>query len=192
MSRSAAAVGILVLALACGVPDTLVIHGFDGSAEGWLIAGDTGVVEPIVEADGGDPGGYIAGEDEAIGETWYFRAPDDVLSQLATAEYGTLSYSLKQSSSEAPFPDDDVVIVGPAGRLSYRFDNTPGTAWTRFSVPLSADAGWRWNWNAPATQDQMRSVLADPTRLEIRGEYVTGHDVGGLDRFTLTAGNGPP
>ena len=34
--------------------------------------------------------------------------------------------------------------------------------------PLS---GWRWNWSAPASQQQIRSVLANPTGLEIRGEY---------------------
>jgi hypothetical protein len=53
-----------------------------------------------------------------------------------------------------------------------------------------ASAGWRWNWNARATQDQIKSVLAAPTRLEIRGEFRTGPDVGGLDTFVLMAGAG--
>jgi hypothetical protein len=167
----------------------LVSHDFSESTEGWLVSGDTGVVEPAFELDGGNPGGYIAGDDEAIGETWYFRAPDSVLDELAAAEHGTISYSLKQSSADAGFPDDDIVIVGPAGRLSYRFNDAPRTDWTDFTVRLSASAGWRWNWNAPATQEQIRSVLADPVRLDIRGEYRTGPDVGGLDNFVLAAGN---
>ena len=33
-------------------------------------------------ASGGHPGGCITGTDEAIGETWYFRAPESVLKQL--------------------------------------------------------------------------------------------------------------
>jgi hypothetical protein len=143
------------------------------------------VVNPTFQPGGGNPGGYISNDDEAVGETWYFRAPESVLKQLAAAEHGSISYSLKQSSTDAGFVDDDVVIVGPAGRLSYRFATAPGADWTNFSVRLSTSGGWRWNWSEPATQEQIRSVLAGPTRLEIRGEYRTGPDVGGLDRFAL-------
>lgn len=146
------------------------------------------MIEPAFQLSGGNPGGYIFSDDEAVGETWYFRAPESVVTQLPAAERGVLRYSLKQSSIDAGFPEDDIVIVGPAGRLSYRFDHSPGTAWTDFSVRLSASAGWRWNWKARATQDQIRSVLVAPTRLELRGEYRTGPDVGGLDTFALIAG----
>jgi hypothetical protein len=62
-----------------------------------------------------------------------------------------------------------------------------GTDWTNFSVQLSASANWRWNWNQPATQEQMHQVLAAPTRLEIRGEFRTGDDTGGLDNIQLIA-----
>lgn len=166
----------------------IVRHDFSTSAEGWLVAGDTGLAAPEFHATGGRSGGHVSNEDEALGETWYFRAPDDVLKQLAAAEHGTLSYDLRQSAEEPGFLDDDVVIVGAAGRLSYRFRATPGTDWTTFAVALSASAGWRWNWNAVATQEQIRRVLDNPTSLEIRGEYYTGPDVGGLDNVVLRAG----
>jgi hypothetical protein len=81
------------------------------------------------------------------------------------------------------------VIVSHAGRLSYRFDYAPGTDWTDFSVQLSAAANWRWNWNARATGEQIRSALIRPSRLEIRGEHRTGDDVGAMDRFVLTSRN---
>jgi laminin B (domain IV) len=126
--------------------------------------------------------------DEAAGETWYFRAPESVLRALPAAENGTLSYSLKQSADEPGFLDDDVIIVGAAGRLSFRFATSPGTGWTPFSVKLTAGAGWRWNWNAPASQEQIRRVLANPTSLEIRGEYHTGPDEGALDNVELRSG----
>jgi len=77
--------------------------------------------------------------------------------------------------------------MGAAGRLSYRFRTPPATDWTDFSVGLSEGEGWTWNWNRRATQAQIESVLAAPTRLEIRGEYVTGPDEGALDNFVLTA-----
>ena len=167
---------------------TLVAHDFEGSAQGWSVSGDTGQFEPELHPTGGDPGGYISHVDEALGETWYFRAPADVLRALAAAENGTLTYSLKQSADVPGNLDDDIIIVGRAGRLSFRFATAPGTRWTPFAVKLTAGAGWRWNWNATATQAQIRSVLSDPTSLEIRGEYQTGPDEGALDHVALTAG----
>ena len=193
MRSTAAIIGALALSVAgCGgagasADRTLVAHDFSASAEGWLIAGDTGVVNPTFQPGGGNPGGYISNDDEAVGETWYFRAPDRVLQQLTAAERGILRYSLKQSSTDAGFLDDDIVISGAAGRLSYRFATAPDTDWTEFSVELSAASGWRWNWSQPATAEQLRSVLAKPTSLEIRGEFRTGPDVGGFDNFALTA-----
>lgn len=167
---------------------TLVAHDFESSRHEWLVSGDTGETEPQRHASGGDPGGYISHADEAVGETWYFRAPDSVLRALAAAENGTLSYSLKQSAEIPGVVDDDVIIVGPAGRLSFRFATAPGTGWTPFSVKLTAAAGWRWNWNARASQEQIRRVLANATSLEIRGEYHTGPDEGALDNVVLRAG----
>jgi hypothetical protein len=167
---------------------TLVAHDFAASTHGWRVSGDSGTVEPDLHASGGDPGGYVSYVDEALGETWYFRAPDSVLTALAAAEHGTLTYRLKQSAEQPSVLDDDIVIVGPAGRLSFRFRMSPGTDWTPFSVKLTAGPGWRWNWNAQATQEQIRSVLANPTSLEIRGEYHTGPDEGALDTVGLTAG----
>lgn len=167
---------------------TLVAFDFAASAEGWVISGDTSAAQPVYHPSGGSTGGHISYVDEALGETWYFRAPEGLLRQLAAAENGTLSYRLKQSSDDTGFLDDDVVIVGPAGRLSFRFDTSPGTRWTPFSVRLAAAAGWRWNWSARATQEQIHRVLANPTSLEIRGEYYTGPDEGALDEVVLTSG----
>jgi laminin B (domain IV) len=98
---------------------------------------------------------------------------------------GSISFSLKQSGSQVSLFDDDVVIVGPAGRLSYRFKIAPGTEWTDFSVRLLESEAWTWNWNRRATQAQIDSVLGAPTGLDIRGEYVTGQDEGSLDNFVL-------
>ena len=106
---------------------TLVEFDFTASAQGWVVSGDTGSAEPVFRPSGGSPGGHISNVDEALGETWYFRAPDSLLKQLAAAENGTLSYSLKQSADIPSVLDDDVIIVGPAGRLSFRFGTSPGT-----------------------------------------------------------------
>jgi hypothetical protein len=169
------------------VGPTLVSHDFTASAQGWRISGDSAAADPVFSATGGHPGGCITGVDEALGETWYFHAPIAVVQQLASAVDGTISFSFKQSGTAVSLIDDDVVILGPAGRLSYRFSTGPGTDWRDYAVRLSASDGWTWNWNARATQAQLESVLAAATRLEIRGEYVTGDDEGSLDNFILTA-----
>lgn len=186
---------ILLLCISAAVVDAerfqgriLVSHEFATSAQGWLVSGDTGLTMPEFNPDGGRPRGYISNVDEAQGETWYFLAPTPVLDQLAAAHHGTLSFDVKQSGEAPGFLDDDVVIAGPAGRLSYRFPKSPGTDWTAFSVKLSASAGWRWNWNALPTEEDFRRVLSNPSSLEIRGEYLTGPDVGGLDNVVLRTG----
>jgi len=166
----------------------LVRHDFMASAEGWSLSGDTAATQGLFAATGGNPGGCITGTDQALGETWFFSAPDTVLRQLPAAVNGTLSYQLRQSGAMISLNDDDVVIVGRAGRLSYRFPHAPGTDWTAFSVGLSAADGWTWNWNQPASQAQIELVLSDAIRLEIRGEYVTGDDQAWLDTFVLRAG----
>ena len=107
---------------------------------------------------------------------------------MSAAENGTLRFSLKQSMDGLGFIDDDIIIQGPAGGLSYRFGKAPATDWTEFSVRLVATGAWRWNWKAQATPEQMRSVLANPTSVEIRGEYHTGPDEAGLDNVVLRAG----
>ena len=170
------------------IPSTLIRHEFNESNQGWRLTTDTGIVDADFAAAGGDPGGRIAGRDEEIGETWYFRAPLVVLRHLTAAENGVISFSMRQSTDvDGGFLDDDVVIIGESGRLGYRFGrgSGPGTAWKRFSVRLSASAGWTWNGSGPATQAQFRSVLASPLSLEIRGEYTTGPDEGFLDNFEL-------
>jgi hypothetical protein len=187
---AAAAWALSLTALACHSAGaqagrTLIRHDFTDSAEGWIVSGDTRPDDAIFSRTGGHPGGCITGVDEALGETWYFLAPATVLQQLPKAVNGTISYSLKQSGAMVSLFDDDVVIVGRAGRLSYRFSTAPGTDWTGFRVQLSTTAGWTWNWNRRATQAQIEQVLAAPTLLQIRGEYVTGDDMGSLDNFAL-------
>lgn len=190
---TAIAAGVFACLLGTCVPllaqaRTLVDHDFAASTHGWLVSGDSGAVEPQLHVAGGQTGGYISYADEALGETWYFRAPDSVLDALRAAGHATLSYTIKQSAEVVGIFEDDVVVAGPEGRLSYRFRGSPGTEWTSFAVEFTAAAGWRWNWNAPATQEQIRRVLATATSLEIRGEYHTGPDEGALDRVVIGSG----
>jgi len=176
---------VLLFVLVAQQGRVLVHHEFTDSADGWTIAGDTNGSAPIFDRASGHPGGCISAVDDQLGETWYFHAPRSVVQQLPAAVGGMISFSLRQDGGVPSLIDDDVVIDGPAGRLSYRFSTGPGDDWTDFSVQLSEKAGWTWNWNKKATQAQIARVLKGATRLEIRGEYVTGPDRGSLDNFRL-------
>ncbi|MNC86076.1 hypothetical protein D3C83_17060 [compost metagenome] len=117
-----------------------------------------------------------------------------MLQHLPAAENGVISFSLRQSTNvDGGFLDDDVVIIGETGRLGHRFGpgSGPGTAWKDFSVRLSASAGWTWNYRGAATQEQIRSVLASPLSLEIRGEVHHRSDEGFLDNFELRRPESP-
>ncbi len=165
----------------------LAHYEFTSSAQGWRIVGDTDPMPPIYDPTGGREGGCIEGIDQALGETWYFNAPAETVALLPSAIGGTLSYWLKQSGDQVSLNDDDIVIIGNAGRLSYRFPTSPTTSWTPMAVRLAPSAGWVWNWNKPATEAQFRELLAAPSQLLIRGEYVTGDDRASLDTVVLAA-----
>lgn len=168
----------------------LASYDFSTSAQGWRISGDTDPMPPLYHATGGQDGGCIEGVDQALGETWYFNAPADAIAQLPNVFAGTLSYWLRQSGDQISLNDDDIVIIAKTGRISYRFTGSPGTSWTPMTVRFAPGPGWVWNFNKPATEAQMREVLAGAVQFLIRGEYVTGDDHASLDTVVLTAAPG--
>ena len=169
--------------LPAGRPGPIAAEGADARlarlrdvAQGWQVSGDSGSFEPHVHASGGDPGGYISHTDEALGETWYFRAPDSVLTSLAAAE-----------TRDAQLPHQAIGRAARRPRRRHRHRRTrgptvlplsksPGTGWTPFSVRFTAAAGWRWNWNAPATPgaDPQRARQPDQPRDSRRVSHRTG------------------
>ena len=59
---------------------------------------------------------------------------------------------------------------------------TEGTA--RYSLGLTETGGWLLGGVAP-TQAQMLQVLGNVTDLQIRGEFVSGSDIGSLDNVSM-------
>ena len=166
---------------------TLARHDFTDSAQGWSISGDSVTAPPSSPRPADTRAAALPEGMRPWARPGIFTPQPPCCSNCPPRWTGGSAFSLKQSGTAVSLIDDDIVIVGPAGRLSYRFPTGPGTDWRDYSVRLSASEGWTWNWNARATQIQIQSVLSGPTRLEIRGEYVTGDDEGSLDNFMLTA-----
>lgn len=163
---------------------------FDSDDEGWRVLGEAhgDSAVPTYQSTGGNPGGYIEVVDNATGSTWYWDAPEHYLGDQSCAYSGTLRFDLRQSSTDNQFDDDDIVLEGGGLTLVYNTAENPGTDWTSYSIPLNETAGWSNAATAePATQQEMQAVLTDLTALRIRGEFVDGADVGGLDNVSLSA-----
>jgi hypothetical protein len=175
---------------------------FEADADGWTITGDaqSDHVEPDYNGQGGNPDGLISATDDATGGVWYFQAPSKYLGDASDTYGKFLDFDLKTNAISSPFDSFDVALTGAGMTLG--FDATPQPAidkWTSYAVQLDEVAGWRITTevsegafadfaNLPApTRDQMKSVLADLTRLLIRGEFQNGADTGYLDNVRFGA-----
>ncbi len=159
---------------------------FDIDAEGWLIAGDATSGAPTYVATGGNPGGFIQANDSVSGGVWYFDAPNMFLGDLSGALSQSLSFDLKQTGSGPQFNSSDVILNG--GGLEVRFDAAsnplPVGDWVSYSVILDETVGWTKG-GAAATQADMLTVLGSLSRLRIRGEFISGSDIGRLDNVSV-------
>lgn len=158
---------------------------FDTGIDGWSFVAD--VKEFLWVETGGNPGGYIEAVDYAYGDVWYFVAPEKFLGDKSAYTGGTLDFDLKQSTTDSQFNDGDVIISGGGKTLVLNTAENPGVDWTHYSVTLDTDSDWRLDTlnGTVATQADIDAVLADISGLQIRGEYVTGSDTGGLDNVLL-------
>jgi hypothetical protein len=171
----------------------LVSSTFDSSSEGWVISGDATSGAPTWLATGGNPGGHIQASDSVSGGVWYFQAPSAYLGAMASAYGGTLAFDLRQTGSGSQFNAADVILNG-AG-LELRFDAPsnplPVGTWVSYAVTLREGSGWTRGGTA-ATAAEMLTVLGDLERLRIRGEFISGADIGRLDNVSITAVPLPP
>jgi hypothetical protein len=115
---------------------------------------------------------------------WYFKAPAAFHGNFTAAYNTNLRFDLKQSSLSSQFNTVDVYLRGGGLELTYDTPNNPGTNWTSYSLAMTEIGGWLISELAP-TQAQMLRVLGDVTDLQIRGEFVTGSDVGSLDNVSM-------
>jgi hypothetical protein len=163
---------------------------FDANSEGWLVstaAGDQ-IARSAYNATGGNGGGYISAANGLVSDPWYWEAPGRYLGDQSCAYGEALTFDLKQSSTGGEFNAADVILVGPSVTLVYDMPQNPGTVWTPFSVPLTADSGWVKHGTSTApTEAEMLAVLSGLQALRIRGQYRTGVDIGSLDNVNLAA-----
>lgn len=187
-----ALVGVVALAgCPLGGPPA-VTSTFDDGADGWTVVGDAqgGAAQPDHYPRGGSPGGYLRATDDTAGGVWYWNASRAYVGDKSAYVGGALAFELNQSRTDSPFDSPDVVLRSGDTRLGYDFGNAsthPGTNWTAYEVPLSADGWTNLDTDEPVTDETFEEVLSDVDALWIRGEYRDGSDAGGLDSVELSA-----
>ena len=164
-----------------------LISTFDNDAEGWRPAND---VTLSWQNTGGNPGGFLQGNDWADGRSWYFVSPVSWEGNWSQYINGTLSFDLKLiDTGGGNLVDDnnDVIIYGyNGGALYYRDDgNYPASTWTQYKIILNAAT-------FEVSEDYFIGVMSDVKELWIRGEFTDGYDIEGLDNVTIKEYINPP
>jgi hypothetical protein len=170
--------------------DVIAVSDFGVDDEGWRISGDSTSATPTYVASGGNPGGYLRGFDQTVGNVWYWEAPAKFLGDVGAAYGFGLTFDQRMRGSGPLFDDADVILEG-AGLSLYLAVISPlprDVEWTTYGAGLTEAAGWRVGSlsGVLATGAQIRAVLGDLRRLRIRGEFITGPDDGDLDNVVLT------
>jgi hypothetical protein len=198
------AISAAALAVAAVLPARALVtiqSSFDENLEGWTVTG--GGSSPVWRSSAtGSDGGCAESSDAQDNVFWYWSAPGKFLGDRGMAHGQTLTFRVWESAgtlSTGTVPD--VILTSPTTTIvgALTAPVTPG-GWTDASVLLvgspvsNPTTEWRvGNANgAPATDAQVREVLANLTGLQIRGEYISGADTGRLDSVTMNLADVPP
>jgi hypothetical protein len=162
---------------------------FENNDEGWKMTGDVtnAFARPDYHATGGNPGGFVSATDEATGGNWYWTAPGKFLGSKSGALGKKLSFDLMQSDLNNQFEAPDIIIESGDLILVYTLPSHPDTKWTSYTVNFSAEAGWKKNDTSgpQAGEEDLKKALSRLTGLKIRGEFISGPDIGSLDNVCL-------
>lgn len=174
--------------------------GFEASSEGWTSFGNGGA-DPLWQAAGGNPGGYITQLDSSNG--WgYMAAPAAYLTPILGG--GEMAFSLRHSFNRGTRNYGVRVALVGAGLTLISEQAAPTSGWLDYSFALTAAGGWRIHSdtqqsysaaNGAPTAMQFNSVLAGLSQVLVAADYTdfntaTGAndvDLTQLDNFRLSA-----
>ena len=184
-----AVIVVIIFFLYKGCQNNVIASYFNQNDEEWIVIGDAqdGSAKPNYYDKDGNTGGYISANDNAAGGVWYWSAPEKFLGDRSSSFGEKLTFSLKQSSTDNQFDGDDLILVGNEMRIVFNTSQNPDTSWTDYSVALNEEAGWKYNNSSGETvsKNDFIKILTNLTAINIRGEFVTGKDTGGLDNVIL-------
>jgi hypothetical protein len=172
-----------------------VASTFDASDEGWTAKHSGGTLAAFsYSSSGGNPGGSVSaspptsGGTVNISMTWYWEAPAAFLGDHDLSYGQLLKFDLIQSVAGTDNTTSDVVITSAGGSIHYTLPSKPGTGWTSYAIPLDLTADWRWGSKSGtiARHYQIKRVLADITKIQIRCKYSSAAGYAtGIDNVVL-------
>lgn len=162
-----------------------LVSTFDTDMEGWRPGGYDDSVILSWTGDGGNPGGYLSGEDNKGNDWWYFISPTSWAGNWSG--YSSLEFDLKIFYAEGTVatvaaPPMVVIYDGDGNKLEWTDKNNfpPNFDWTHYFIRLNAET-------FGVTENYFNSVISDVKELRIRGEYVYQDDIEGLDNVRVSA-----
>ncbi len=165
-------------------PRILAASDFKTDKDGWAQVGDGTLSH---SPTGGNPDGCLKAEDRELSKIFYYVAPTKFLGDKRPAS--RLEYDIKFEAGDLPRINDwEVKLYSWGTGLVYRPGPPPPprNQWFHRTVPLRHVTGWtNITKNRPATIQDLKLVLTKLERLAIRGEFVTGPEIGYLDNVVL-------
>ena len=178
MSRTRASTFAIALAFAFGIgasrPAVALQTSFDSGLDGWTAFG----IAISWQSSGGNPGGYLRGDD--LADASYLIAPAAFLGNLSAFDGGQMSFD------HIAIDLDGFPIAGAGGEVTI-FSGaqsatadllTPSLSWQTGSVPLTAAA---WG----VSQATWTGILANVTAIYIVIDSTFGVGTDGFDNFTI-------
>jgi hypothetical protein len=176
VSRALAVAFALTLGIGAARPaDALTIaSGFDAGLEGWTAAAIALSWQPA----GGNPGGYLRGDD--LANTSYLIAPAAFLGDLSAFDGGWMAFdhiAIDLDGFPTAGAGGEVTIF--SGAQSATADLlTPSTSWQTGTLSLTAAA---WG----VDQASWSAILANVTAIHVVIDSTFGVGTDGFDNFTI-------
>jgi len=158
---------------------------FDFGDEGWNFAGDANV--SWIER-GGNPGGFLLGEDAKENSTWYYVSPKSWSGNWTLHIGDNLSFDIRL------IDEDDGINLNFDDILKIYSLNGTSTAWPGSTVPWPKEPA-RGVWThyeialVPSSfgvnKSEFLEIMGHVENISIRGEYSDGRDLEGLDNVIV-------
>jgi hypothetical protein len=165
-----------------------------GDGEGWytLNHDDNGGATGHVKVREFEGNFYLEADDHQNGKEWGWHAPAKFHGDHADQFGRYLRYDMWTSHVDPPPVTDWLVRLQGAGMTLFQ-DGTsqswpPARVWHTYSIRLAGSGGWKvFPGGAPATDEDVKKVLANVTDLRLKAEFSGKRDRGCLDNVVFGA-----
>ena len=150
------------------------VSRFDGGTDGWRAWGGVGM---SWQAGGGNPGGYLLGNDGGS-DRWGLASPESWCGDWR--QYRALSFDFRIVSGGYGFGAEDFVqILGANGQTLVSGIPAPDNSWRRHDLALEPAT---FNVDSNTYEAVMRTVV----QVVLYAEVVSGYDGEGIDNVVLS------